>query len=262
MSGANIIDLLGSLEPNQITLAEDELEDIYEDPDKLRIYKVGYDESAVIPRTLDGNTSNRTNRYYYPFALKIFAAEGSPDHKKLEGFKDRIFTENTVKGVPNVYVKELLKSGDSKKYKKLLDRINYLRKLTLVFRLIHHHDVIERINTNIDGRALELTGPQIRLFNSDKLAAANKKALNEILPVLSAYLKKKGELAATTLDSRIHQAILSLINSGTYYEEIGALDGASLYTIPYEEIYPEVKEYIDGEDLQEGNGFISQTLIR
>jgi hypothetical protein len=40
MSGANILDLLSCIEPNQITLAEDELDDIHESPDKLRIYKV------------------------------------------------------------------------------------------------------------------------------------------------------------------------------------------------------------------------------
>ena len=33
MSGANILDLLSSVEPNQITLAEDEFGDIYKDAD-------------------------------------------------------------------------------------------------------------------------------------------------------------------------------------------------------------------------------------
>ena len=37
MSGANLLDLLGSIESNQITLAEDELDNIHDDPDKLRI---------------------------------------------------------------------------------------------------------------------------------------------------------------------------------------------------------------------------------
>jgi hypothetical protein len=37
MSGANLLDLLSSIEPNQITLAEDELDDIHQDHDKLNI---------------------------------------------------------------------------------------------------------------------------------------------------------------------------------------------------------------------------------
>jgi hypothetical protein len=78
MSGANLLDLLGSIEANQITLAEDELDDIHEDPDKLRIYKVGYNNTAAIPRTLDGNTSSRAARYYYPFASKFTLQKSHP----------------------------------------------------------------------------------------------------------------------------------------------------------------------------------------
>src|SRR6188472_1528726 len=98
MSGANILDLLSSVESNQITLAEDEFGDIYKDPDKLKIVKVGYDDSAVIPRTLDGNTSKRCNRYFFAYCFKVFAAEESPDTERLDGFKDRTFKTNTIKG--------------------------------------------------------------------------------------------------------------------------------------------------------------------
>src|SRR4051794_11794894 len=189
MSGANILDLLSSVESNQITLAEDEFGDIYKDPDKLKIVKVGYDDSAVIPRTLDGNTSSRSSRYFFAYCFKVFAAEESPDTERLDGFKDRTFKTNTIKGKPAVYVKELSKPNGSQKYQKLLGRIQYLRKLTLVYRLLHHNEIIEMVNTNIEGRALELTGPQIPLFNSDKLASNDKSALKEILPVLSSYLR-------------------------------------------------------------------------
>jgi hypothetical protein len=147
MSGANILDLLSSIEANQITLAEDELDDIHEDPDKLRIYKVGYDNTEAVPRTLDGNTSNRSARFYYPFCFKIYAAEESPDVKKLEGFNDRTFKLNTMKGKPLIYVKKLSEKTHSKKYNDIISKIDYLRKLMLVYRLIHHNDTIEQINT-------------------------------------------------------------------------------------------------------------------
>jgi hypothetical protein len=61
MSGANILDLLGSVEEGQLTIAEDELDDIDDDPVKRRLYKVGYDRFGLVPRTLDGNTSSRNN---------------------------------------------------------------------------------------------------------------------------------------------------------------------------------------------------------
>jgi hypothetical protein len=51
---------------------------------------------------LDGNTSNRNARFYYPFCFKIYAAEESPDVKKLEGFNDRTFKLNTMKGIYHI----------------------------------------------------------------------------------------------------------------------------------------------------------------
>jgi hypothetical protein len=57
MSGANLLDIMGSVEPCQVTIAEDEFDDIDTDEVKKKMYKVGYDINGVVPRTLDGNTS-------------------------------------------------------------------------------------------------------------------------------------------------------------------------------------------------------------
>lgn len=50
----NLFDLLGSLEEGQVVIAEDELDDIDNDPDKKRLYKIGYDRHGLTPKTLDG----------------------------------------------------------------------------------------------------------------------------------------------------------------------------------------------------------------
>jgi hypothetical protein len=261
MSGANLLDLLGSIEANQITLAEDELDDIHEDPDKLRIYKVGYDNTAAIPRTLDGNTSSRAGRYYYPFCFKVYAAEESPDVKKLEGFNDRTFKLNTMKGSPKIYVKKLSEKTDSKKYNDVISKIDYLRKLTLVYRLIHHGDIIEQVNTNIEGRALELTEPQIRLFNSDRLASKDKTVLNkEVLPVLSACLRRRGEIANKTLEAIVYQALNNLLPTASKKAVLdSAIDGNNNnnnnnidYTpkvLSNQQIYEAVRALTDGSPI-------------
>lgn len=98
MSGANLLDILGGVEPCQVTIAEDELDDIDRDEDKRRIYKVGYDINDVVPRTLDGNKSSRSNRYYYAYCSKVFAAESPPESKNLAGFNDRTFRIESIKG--------------------------------------------------------------------------------------------------------------------------------------------------------------------
>jgi hypothetical protein len=253
MSGANLLDLLGSTEPCQVTIAEDELDNIHDDPDKLRITKVGYDNVGAVPRTLEGNTSSRHERWFNPFCFKIYAAEESPDAKKLEGFNDRTFKHYTITGKPTIYAKKLSEDTDSKDYNEVKSRIDYLRKLTLIFRLIHHKDIIEEVDTNLQNRALELTEPQLRLFNSDRLASTDKKVLkDEVSPVLSYCLRERNILAKKTLEAAVYQALESLLP--TVQKEIvldtvsgsGNEDNAASKLLTNEDIYNKVKEITEG----------------
>ena len=82
----------------------------------------------------------------------------------------------------------------------------------LIFRLLHHDDAIEEVPLNIEGRALELCGPAIRLFNSEQLAAPNRKALNEIMAGLSHFLRKKGQLDKKVIELVIHDVLIDLFN--------------------------------------------------
>jgi hypothetical protein len=94
------------------------------------------------------------------------------------------------------------------KYRDIISKINYLRKLLLVYRILHHEDIIEEVNLKIDGRAFELTSPQIFLFNSETLASGKEKpALKEVLKMLSKCLQKKGELTKNTLEGVVHEAL-------------------------------------------------------
>jgi hypothetical protein len=97
MSGANLLELLGSVESCQITLLEDEFQNIDKDPDKEVIYKIGYDETNLVPKTLNGNKSNRHNRWYHPYCFKVFAAEKAPDSEYLGGFNDRTFRMKSLR---------------------------------------------------------------------------------------------------------------------------------------------------------------------
>ena len=70
-----------------------------------------------------------------------------------------------------------------------------LRKILLIYRILHHEDIIEEVPLNIDGRSWELTSPQIFLFASDKLThfPHDKPALPVVLKTLSRFLQKKGQ---------------------------------------------------------------------
>ncbi|MGA7370225.1 MAG: hypothetical protein WBX01_13950 [Nitrososphaeraceae archaeon] len=62
-------------------------------------------------------------------------------------------------------------NGQLSKYKNVIKELEDVRKLTFIFRMLHHDDVIDEVETNIDGRPLELTGPQIYLFASKSLGS-------------------------------------------------------------------------------------------
>ena len=154
MSGASILDLLGSLEACQVVIAEDELNNLKSDAEKWRLYTIGYDAFGLTTKTLDGSTSKRAISYYPAFNYKIFGAEVSLDTTGLEGLIDRTFQTILLKGKPNFYIKKLRKPNLSSKYKALLSEITYFRKAMLIYRLLHTNDLFEEVETNIDGRAL------------------------------------------------------------------------------------------------------------
>lgn len=267
LNGANLLDLYGSAEICQITIAEDELDDIHRDPDKHKIYKIGYDFTGTTQRTLDGNTSNRNNRLYSVYGFKIGAAENQIESRFLAGFNDRGFQFHSIKGNPRYSIKkalkELMKPADKQlpKYKKVISQLEYTRKLTFIFRMIHHDAIIEEIDTNIDGRALELTGPQICLFSSKKLSSYSTYQENtllekEILPALSEFLKQKGELTKKTIDGIVYDAIVDLMSGIESEEEaIDIVTGKNriLYKISNTDICIRVKELVDGSDPQNPN---------
>lgn len=106
MSGVNILDLLGPIERCQITIAEDELDNLEDDEDKQRIYKMGYEDIGLVTRTVDPSSSDRTIRFYNPFGIKFFAGEKAPDSKQLGGFNDRTFRSEAKKGRPKLLMED------------------------------------------------------------------------------------------------------------------------------------------------------------
>jgi hypothetical protein len=272
LSGANILDLYGCNGRCQITVAEDELDDIENDPIKRKMYKIGYDLTGKTTRTLDGNTSNRTNRLYEIFGFKIFGTEIASDDKTLGGFNDRNFRIENTKSKPMFRVKKVLLEMEkplekqSPKYRQIVEEVEYIRKLTFIFRMIHHNDMIEEVETNIDGRPLELTGPQIYLFASKELGSAyglastreeRQKSLlvKEILPSLTHFLEKKGQLTERTIQSVVCDALKRLMIFDpedklihNTVNDVTTGKTREIMQVAYELIYEEVKNLTDGKD--------------
>jgi hypothetical protein len=262
MSGPNLLDILGPIEKCQVSLAEDEFDKIEEDEVKERIYKMGYEDVGFVTRTVDPSSSDRDVRYYNPFGIKLFGGEESSYTKKLGGFNDRTFNTDVIKGRPRRLVKEIKKQMEKApekqlpKYRKIIARINFLRRLLLIYKLIHHNDTIEEIYTNIDSRPLELCGPALRLFNSRQLANGDKKALNEIKDAFSHFLRKKGQLDQKTIEVVLYGVLKKLfteIDEGLHGKSSrknieSKIDGDSVetYTLTYDLICETVMHEVEG----------------
>lgn len=91
ISGPNYIRILGSIEPGQCVIIEDEGDMISEDPVKVGILKAGYEYEIRIPKT-NMNTKNQDTNWFYPFCYKMILAEKSLSEWKAKGLADRTFT--------------------------------------------------------------------------------------------------------------------------------------------------------------------------
>ena len=70
ISGANYIRILGSVEPGQCVIIEDEGDHISEDPDKVNILKAGYEYDIKVPK-INMNTTNQVHNWYFPYCYKM-----------------------------------------------------------------------------------------------------------------------------------------------------------------------------------------------
>jgi hypothetical protein len=209
-----ILDLVGTTEPCQVTIAEDELYEIDKDRDKRIIYVTGYENDSTTSRTADGGKKTRHSVDYQTFSFKIFSAEQGTESKSLSGFNDRTFFINSYKGTPQFHVKVFTLQKMPPEYQAMLNEMDDFHKLMLIYRIIHSEDNIDFAKTNINDRAWELTQAIIDIFSFD-LFSPTKKARDEILPVLSKYLQRKGELNKRTLEYFIYDVLTELFSKIT-----------------------------------------------
>ena len=128
---------------------------------------------------LHGNKGKAQQRYN-TFCFKAFSSEQQPNYK-AKGFSERIFTIKCSPGNPQYDISEVINDAGDSEHKKLSREIDDLRKLLLVYRIIHYDDKIPDIQLSIKNRDKQLCKPLIRLFN-------NTKALEDIINFLIQIL--------------------------------------------------------------------------
>jgi hypothetical protein len=203
---ANIYNFLGQFEEGQGIILEDEIDNIEEQEDKMKIYKTGYVSGAKVTRMYDspnGNNKGKGQQRYNTFCFKAFSSERQPSYK-AKGFSERIFTIKCSPGNPLNDISEVVNDAGDSKHKKLFREIDDLRKLLLVYRIIHYDDQIPDIHLSIKNRDKQLCKPVIRLFN-------NTKALEEIVASLTKFLYERYNKKLNSLDSYLFSVISDLV---------------------------------------------------
>lgn len=224
-SAANYYTAMGSKEEGQVTIAEDEAEDIGENTDKRNILKAGYYSGASVPKIeLEGG---RSQDNWLVYGHRWLAIEEFIEDKNTKGISDRSFKLAFVTGDVQYNIKDVIRTAGDPEYQPLLDELIDLRKRLFCYRLLHYKDPILNVKLNVKGRSAELTNPLIRVFRNSPLT------LKRILETLSKFIEERNESKKGTFESKLYEVVSSLINQRiertlTPTEEDKALDTYTL----------------------------------
>ena len=197
--------VLGSVEYGQITIIAEEIDKLDESVQIMNMLKTGYQPNAKVPRM---NNENDKMDFFYPFCFKILIAERSPREDKARGLLDRTFKINSYKGYPKFKIKEIRSPQGNKLRQKLLDELMELRKLLLIYKLIHFKDALVEVDVGLDGRDEELCKPYLQLFYS---LGTTKETLKEIEETLQHFLNLKNKRKLNSQEALIYPIVANAI---------------------------------------------------
>jgi hypothetical protein len=203
-SAANLYRILGKVEPGQCIIIADEADRIHQDREMLAIMKEGYSINGKVPKI---NTNTLKQEFFHCYCFKIRIAEESLRDNITKGVIDRSFLIKATKGRPTYDIKEVLQPANrNEKFEKLHNNLRALRKLLLVYRLIHFNDSIPDINTGLEGRDKELCKPLLQLFH-------NSEAYEEIKSTAQAFLDEKNKRKkSTSIEPVIYGIVVDLVS--------------------------------------------------
>jgi len=149
-------DLYGYLDDSDSpgTILEDEIQGLWKDLDKSKIYKAGYKQGATIPRTFILQ-HKRFIKYFRCFCFKACAAEEMP---RVKGLLERFIFIQMVEGFPKKDWADVNRE-DTK-------RIMQLRNILLKWRLVSRLEwSLPEVELPVKGRLKELWKPVIQIVS-------------------------------------------------------------------------------------------------
>jgi hypothetical protein len=204
-SAANLYRILGKIEPGQCIIIADEADRIHADKDMLSILKEGY---TILGKVSKINKNTEKQEFFFSYCFKIRIAEEPMRPSFAKGVIDRSFTIKAIKGIPTYDIKEVLHpAARNERLEKLHDNLRNLRKLLLIYRLVHFDDPIIDAEIDLNGRDKELCRPLLQLFYNTNSYGKIAKALNTFL------IKKNKRKKNLSIEPVLHGIIVDMIPS-------------------------------------------------
>jgi hypothetical protein len=270
ITAANIYGFLGSFEEGQGIILEDEADDIDRKPEKMKIYKAGYNAGEKVTRT-DITGYGRRTQSWNTYCFKAFTAEKAPDGNAAKGFLDRTFIFHCIRGEPPYDITEILNPAGDNDFTELLEELNNSRELLFAFRLLHYQDLLQNIDLSVKTREKQLCKPLLRLFQKAKCKEDIGKALADMIG------QKRG-LKRDTLEAKILDVVSRLIKQNQKeQEQRNVIDNTQLLIskwqpnqIPTSHLFEQVAQELGGTYRREGedksfeteeHGNVSHTVI-
>jgi hypothetical protein len=206
ISGANYYRMLGSIEPGQCIIIEDEGDNISDDPDKIRILKNGYEYTGKVPK-INMNTYEQKQIWYKPYCFKMILAEKSMSQWKARGLVDRTFTLNCRPGHVRYSIKEVITDTINKdpNLQKLSDELMDFRKLMICYRLVNYRNTLPNIETGLKNRYNELCKPLLQLFWGTD-------AFSEVIKTLGIFIDQRKNRIENSIEAVVYPIIENAVS--------------------------------------------------
>jgi hypothetical protein len=212
ISIANIYRFYGNDFEGIGTLLEDEIDDLDQQPEKLRIYKSGYTKGLKVPKSeKTGDSQGYEQEGYNVFGFKVFAAESMPFSHKAKGFRERTIEMPCSFGLPEYDIQEIINDADDPRHKALLAELNDLRNRLLIYRLVHYHDPIPDIDVDLQAREKQLWKPLLRVFQNGPMT------FDTLKKVTVEFIKEYREQKSHTHTAFLVEMISDLVEEKSSY---------------------------------------------
>jgi hypothetical protein len=251
-SAANYYTELGDKEEGQVTIAEDEADDIAYDKEKKNIVNTGYCSGGSVPKVeLEGG---RRTDSWLTYSHKWFAMEELPDEKKMKATLDRGFVYHFISGDVAYNIKDVIRGTGDPKFGPLLEELMFIHKLLFCYRLAHYIDIILDVELNIKNRSAELTKSLIRLF------AKSPHALARITDSLSKFMVERNEIKTDSFESKLYDSIVKLRDEHVAETE-KEISSESLFELSNQKIRDKLIEIVEAEEFPDNPGKYYSAIV-